>query len=76
MTQTKLFADKDIPVWSDLSKLKVRLIYVMFEDDQGYLSRARGMVLRGKENDVLKLVTADVRRFLEEARKGETSWEP
>ena len=76
MKQAKLFADKDIPLWNDLSKLKIRFVYLLFEDEQGYLSRARGMVLKGKENEVLRLVTADVKRFLEEAKKGETSWEP
>ncbi len=71
----KLFGPEVQP-WDDLKRLHVKFIYVVAEDENGYLTRARGLVLPGKEEEALRTIRKDVKRFLDEAKRGETRWEP
>ncbi len=71
----KLFGP-DVQSWDDLKKLHVKFIYIVAEDEHGYITRARGTVLPGKGDAVLRVVHDDVKRFLDESRRGETRWEP
>jgi len=73
---TKLLADKDVELWPDFKKLKCRFVYAIFEDENGYFTRARGYVLPGKEGELVRVITRDIHRFIEESKRGETRWEP